>query len=86
LNTAGFGTLLLDLWIAGEQTEPADLFAWDALAQRLVAATNWLRTQPETARLALGYLGRGRCSTCRWRSIRTWSWRPSWGSTSAMCG
>jgi putative phosphoribosyl transferase len=57
LNKAGLATLLLDLLVPGEQVDPTDMFDLDVLAQRLVAATNWVRCQPETARLALGYFG-----------------------------
>jgi putative phosphoribosyl transferase len=62
LNKAGVATLLLDLMVPGEQIEPTDMFDLDLLAQRLVAATTWLRAQPETARLALSYLGMGAAS------------------------
>ncbi len=59
LNEAGLATLLLDLVAPGEQVEPMDAFALEAMSQRLVAATNWLRSQPETALCALGYFGEG---------------------------
>jgi len=57
LNEAGFATLLLDLLSTREEADRANVFDIPLLAQRLVAATHWLRRQPETARLALGYFG-----------------------------
>ncbi len=65
LNEAGFATLLFDLLTAREERDRASVFGLDRpdvlelslLAWRLVAATHWLRRQPETARLALGYFG-----------------------------
>ena len=57
LNKAGLATLQLDLLRATEETDTTNVLDVDALAERLVAATRWLRAQPETARLALGYLG-----------------------------
>jgi putative phosphoribosyl transferase len=57
LNEAGLATLLLDLLVPGEQVDPDHPFELDVLAQRVVDPTRWLRAQPETARLALGYLG-----------------------------
>ena len=57
LNKAGFATLLLDLLPPADNVDPTNLFDLAVLAQRLIRATHWLRTQPETARLTLGYLG-----------------------------
>ncbi|MGD0452249.1 MAG: phosphoribosyltransferase family protein [Solirubrobacteraceae bacterium] len=57
LNEAGFATLLLDLLTPREELDRANVFDVALLAQRLVAATHWLRRQPETAQLALGYFG-----------------------------
>jgi putative phosphoribosyl transferase len=57
LNDAGLATLVVDLVAPGEQVEPMDVAALDVLSQRLVAATNWLRSQPETALCALSYFG-----------------------------
>lgn len=57
LNEAGFATLLFDLLTPREEVDRANVFDIPLLAQRLVAATHWLRRQPETARLALGYFG-----------------------------
>ena len=57
LNKAGLATLQLDLLRATEDRDTANVFDVDMLAERVVAATRWLRAQPETARLALGYIG-----------------------------
>jgi putative phosphoribosyl transferase len=57
LGTAGFATLLFDLLSPAEERDRAKVFAVDLLAERLVAATQWLRRQPETERLAIGYFG-----------------------------
>jgi putative phosphoribosyl transferase len=61
LQRRGLGTLLIDLLTADE--EQTDLrtahlrFDIDLLAQRLVAATDWLTSQPQTEHLKLGYFG-----------------------------
>ncbi len=57
LNDAGFATLLFDLLTPREEADRANVFDIPLLARRLAAATHWLRRQPETARLALGYFG-----------------------------
>jgi putative phosphoribosyl transferase len=57
LNEAGFATLLFDLLTPDEEIDRANVFDISLLAGRLVAATQWLRRQPETARMALGYFG-----------------------------
>jgi putative phosphoribosyl transferase len=57
LNEAGFATLLFDLLTQQEEVDRGNVFDIPLLARRLVAATQWLRRQPETARLALGYFG-----------------------------
>ena len=65
LNDAGFATLLFDLLSPREERDRASVFGSHRpdvpelalLARRLVATTHWLRRQPETARLALGYFG-----------------------------
>jgi dienelactone hydrolase len=61
LNDVGFATFLLDLLSATE--EEVDLrtgelrFDIELLAERVVGATDWLRAQPETAALPIGYFG-----------------------------
>jgi putative phosphoribosyl transferase len=57
LQQAGLGTLLLDLLTAREDESYATRFDIGLLTDRLVAATGWLRQQPATKRLAVGYFG-----------------------------
>jgi dienelactone hydrolase len=61
LQGAGFATLLMDLLTSDEErAEHAGArrrFDIDLLARRLVAATDWLATNPDTAGLAIGYFG-----------------------------
>lgn len=61
LQRAGLGTLLMDLLTPEEEAvdqRTAHLrFDIGLLAQRLVAATDWLREHPETDKLAVGYFG-----------------------------
>ncbi|GAA4136248.1 dienelactone hydrolase family protein [Actinomadura keratinilytica] len=61
LNTAGFGTLLLDLLTADEERVDAETaalrFDIGLLARRLVGAVDWLGEQPQTAGLPIGLFG-----------------------------
>ena len=57
LNRARLGTLLFDLLTAEEEHDRAKVFDIDLLARRLVDATEWLRTHPESAGLPIGYFG-----------------------------
>jgi dienelactone hydrolase len=61
LNEAGLGTLLFDLLTKREEAEDMITgrlrFDIDFLAGRLVAATDWLKSKPDTAALKLGYFG-----------------------------
>ena len=57
LNEAGLGTLLFDLLTTAEEHDRANVFDIDLLARRLVDVTRWLRTQPESAALPVGYFG-----------------------------
>jgi pimeloyl-ACP methyl ester carboxylesterase len=61
LNTAGLSTLLMDLLTMEEealdQHTRALRFDIELLADRLVAATDWLATSAATRELALGYFG-----------------------------
>jgi dienelactone hydrolase len=61
LRVTGLATLLMDLLTAEEERadqEDAHLrFDIDLLADRLLAADNWLADDPRTARLPLGYFG-----------------------------
>jgi len=58
---SGFGTLLIDLLTAAEEERDrvtAELrFDIGLLAERLLAATDWLTEREETQALALGYFG-----------------------------
>jgi putative phosphoribosyl transferase len=57
LNGAGVATLLIDLLTPREELDRANVFDIDLLARRLGQATGWLRAQPETAMLPVGYFG-----------------------------
>ncbi|MFP5407025.1 MAG: dienelactone hydrolase family protein [Gammaproteobacteria bacterium] len=57
LRQAGIATLLLDLLTPSEERDRANVFDIDLLAQRLAVATEWARTQPDTASLPVGYFG-----------------------------
>jgi len=61
LRQAGLGTLLFDLLTAKEEARDevtgALRFDIDLLARRLVAVTDWLKKEPRTMNLRLGYFG-----------------------------
>ena len=61
IRETGLGTLLFDLLTREEEQEEARTgalrFDLGLLAGRLVAATRWLETQPETRGLKVGYFG-----------------------------
>ena len=57
LNEAGLGTLLLDLLEPSEELNRARVFDIPLLAERLAAATAWLRARPDTAAARIGYFG-----------------------------
>jgi pimeloyl-ACP methyl ester carboxylesterase len=61
LNECGLGTLLLDLLTIGEEHRDAVdahlRFDVELLASRLCAVTAWLRMQPATEQLPIGYFG-----------------------------
>ncbi|MFH8341410.1 phosphoribosyltransferase family protein [Streptomyces sp. AM6-12] len=57
LHRAGLGTLLFDLLTDAEAQERDNVFDIPLLAGRLLAATRWLRAEPETSGLAVGYFG-----------------------------
>ena len=59
LNRAGLGTLLIDLLTPSEELSRANVFNVALLAARLTAITRWLRGQPGTAGLPVGYFGAG---------------------------
>ncbi|HET6502509.1 MAG TPA: alpha/beta family hydrolase [Amycolatopsis sp.] len=57
LNQAGLGTLLFDLLTQREEVDRSAVFDIELLAHRLAEVTHWLRTQPDTAHLRVGYFG-----------------------------
>jgi putative phosphoribosyl transferase len=57
LNQAGLGTLLFDLLTSSEEHVREHVFDIGLLANRLTAATAWLRDRTETSGLSIGYFG-----------------------------
>jgi putative phosphoribosyl transferase len=57
LNRAGVGTLLADLLTGDEELSHAYVFNIPLLAARLAGITGWLRSEPATAAIPLGYFG-----------------------------
>lgn len=57
LNRAGVGTLLFDLLTPAEEMEHASVFDIGLLADRLIDATAWLRSQSGEEIDRIGYLG-----------------------------
>jgi putative phosphoribosyl transferase len=57
LQQAGLATLLLDLLEEREAADRGKVFDIDLLADRCLSAAVWLREQPETGELPLGYFG-----------------------------
>jgi len=57
LQRAGLGTLLMDLLSKEEDVSYETRFDISLLTERLMAATQWLRAQPSTMDLSLGYFG-----------------------------
>lgn len=57
LQKAGIGTLLFDLLTQEEDQDYETRFDITLLTRRLLAATAWLREQPQTRELSLGYFG-----------------------------
>ncbi|GLW98663.1 phosphoribosyltransferase family protein [Microtetraspora sp. NBRC 16547] len=57
LNREGLGTLLFDLLTPDEEIDRANVFDIRLLAERLAAATAWLRGRPEADGLSVGYFG-----------------------------
>ena len=57
LQQRGIGTLLFDLLTHDEDQDYATRFDITLLTQRLLAATTWLQSNPETQALRLGYFG-----------------------------
>lgn len=63
LREIGFATLLIDLLTLGEKTSASAPTRAELLAPRLGAATEFLRCQSETDRLAIGYVATGKASS-----------------------
>jgi putative phosphoribosyl transferase len=57
LRSAGVGTLLFDLLTEREAADRAKVFDVALLAERLLAATDWIRHDERTRSLAIGYFG-----------------------------
>lgn len=59
LREAGFATLLMDLLTEEEKPDPANTFDVHRLAERLLQATRFLRTDTPVAQKPIGYFGGG---------------------------
>jgi len=57
LNQKRFATLLMDLLTVEEDQVYETRFDINLLTQRLIVATKWAKSQPETQNLPLGYFG-----------------------------
>jgi putative phosphoribosyl transferase len=57
LQNTGIATLLVDLLEESEALDREKVFDIDLLAKRLLTCAHWLRQQPETRGLSLGYFG-----------------------------
>ena len=57
LQRAGIATLLVDLLTPEEELDRANVFDIGLLAARLVNTTDWVRNDPRTSQLAIGYFG-----------------------------
>jgi len=57
LNAAGIGTLLFDLLSREEGADRGNVFDISLLAERLIEATRWIRTELGSTAVQLGYFG-----------------------------
>ncbi|TCK85584.1 dienelactone hydrolase family protein [Albibacterium bauzanense] len=57
LQDEGFATLLFDLLTVKEDEDYNTRFDIDLLTDRLIKVTDWLKTEPETGDLNIGYFG-----------------------------
>ena len=73
LNAGGFATLLFDLLTGEEDADHERRFDIPLLSQRLVAAVDWSRGEPETSRFSVGLFG---ASTGAAAALQTASHRP----------
>lgn len=57
LRDGGIGTLLFDLLEEWESEDRSKVFDIDLLTDRLLSATDWIQSNPDTKDLAVGYFG-----------------------------
>jgi dienelactone hydrolase len=57
LQQAGIATLLFDLLTRAEDVDYATRFDIELLTRRLLAATSWVKQQPQTRNFKIGYFG-----------------------------
>ncbi len=57
LQKSGIGTLLMDLLTPEEDEDYPKRFDIPLLTHRLLAATNWIKSEPQTSHLPIGYFG-----------------------------
>jgi putative phosphoribosyl transferase len=57
LREGGLGTLLVDLLDSVESEDRRKVFDIALLSERLLSATEWLRANPDTSKLPIGYFG-----------------------------
>lgn len=57
LEEAGFATLLFDLLTVREDLDYSVRFDIDLLTDRLIKVTDWLKSEPDTSDLDVGYFG-----------------------------
>jgi putative phosphoribosyl transferase len=57
LREAHLGTLLIDLLEEWESEDRSKVFDIDLLAERVISATYWLKSDSQTQNLAIGYFG-----------------------------
>ena len=57
LRDSALATLLFDLLTVDEEIDRRNVFDIALLSERLLTATAWVRQDPETAGLAIGYFG-----------------------------
>ena len=77
LNRVGLGTLLVDLLTPDEELSRASVFNVALLAARLTAITRWLRDQPGTAAVPVGYVVADTGTAAALAAARTW-WAVGW--------
>lgn len=85
LQRAGFATLMLDLLTAHEEARDPDArYNVPQMANRLIAATEWVTHQPALAHLPLGLLGSGTASAAAVRAA--WKLPGRYGSIVCRAG